>query len=64
MAMTTGLGAQPRSEPALMRRKLTGTLFYGACLLAITILILALIALLLNVLVVGAPWLNLDFITA
>ena len=37
-----------------MRRKLTGTLFYGACLLAIAILILALIALLLNVLVVGA----------
>ena len=22
----------PRFEPALMRRKLTGTLFYGACL--------------------------------
>ena len=38
-----------------MRRKLTGTIFYGACLLAITILILALIALLLDVLVVGAP---------
>ena len=64
MAMTTtASGAQPRFEPALMRRKLTGTLFYGACLLAITILILALIALLLNVLVVGAPWLNWDFIT-
>ena len=55
MAMTTAAsGAQPRFEPALMRRKLTGTLFYGACLLAIAILILALIALLLNVLVVGA----------
>lgn len=64
MAMTTTApGAQPRFEPALMRRKLTGTLFYGACLLAITILILALLALLLNVLVVGAPWLNWDFIT-
>jgi phosphate transport system permease protein len=64
MAMTnTASGARPRFEPALMRRKLTGTLFYGACLLAITILILALIALLLNVLVVGAPWLNWDFIT-
>ena len=64
MAMTTAAsGAQPRFEPGLMRRKLTGTLFYGACLLAITILILALIALLLNVLVVGAPWLNWDFIT-
>ena len=64
MAMTTTTSeAQPRFEPALMRRKLTGTLFYGACLLAITILILALLALLLNVLVVGAPWLNWDFIT-
>jgi phosphate transport system permease protein len=55
--------APPRFEPALMRRKLNGTLFYGACLLAIAILILALIALLLNVLVVGLPWLNLDFVT-
>lgn len=62
-ATTATPGAQPRFEPALMRRKLNGTLFYGACLLAIAILILALIALLLNVLIVGAPWLNLDFIT-
>ena len=52
-----------RWEPALMRRKLTGTIFYGICLTAIAILILALIALLLNVLVVGLPWLNADFIT-
>jgi phosphate transport system permease protein len=55
--------APPRFEPALMRRKLSGTLFYGLCLLAIAILILALVALLLNVLVVGLPWLNIDFIT-
>jgi phosphate transport system permease protein len=46
-----------------MRRRLNGTLFYGACLFAIAILILALIALLLTVLVVGVPWLNVDFIT-
>ena len=39
----------PRFEPALMRRKLTGTIFYGACLAAIGILLLALIALLLDV---------------
>jgi phosphate transport system permease protein len=38
-------------------------LFYGACLLAIAILILALIALLLDVLVVGLPWLDWDFIS-
>ena len=55
--------APPRFEPALMRRKLTGTLFYGACLLAIAILILALIALLLNVAIEGLPWLDWDFIT-
>jgi phosphate transport system permease protein len=46
-----------------MRRKRNGTLFYGACLVAIAILILALIALLLNVLVVGLPWLDWQFIT-
>jgi phosphate transport system permease protein len=63
MAATATPATAPRFEPGLMRRKLTGTLFYGACLLAIAILILALIALLLNVLVVGVPWLNLDFLT-
>jgi len=47
-----------------MRRKLTGTLFYGACLAAIGILIIALLALLLNVLIVGLPWLDVDFITS
>ena len=55
--------AAPRFEPDRMRRKLSGTLFYGACLAAIAILILALIALLLNVLVSGVPWLNVDFLT-
>ncbi len=58
-----GLPSTPRFEPALMRRKLTGTLFYGLCLTAIAILILALIALLLNVLVTGVPWLSVDFLT-
>jgi phosphate transport system permease protein len=55
--------ATPRFEPDRMRRKLTGTLFYGACLAAIAILILALVALLLNVLVSGVPWLSVDFLT-
>jgi phosphate transport system permease protein len=53
----------PRFEPELMRRKLTGTLFYGLCLTAIAILILALVALLLNVLITGLPWLSVDFLT-
>jgi phosphate transport system permease protein len=56
--------APPRFEPNLMRRKLSGTLFYGACLAAIGILIVALLALLLNVLIVGLPWLDMDFITS
>ncbi len=66
MAATNALpagAAAPRLEPTLMRRKLSGTLFYGACLLAIVILIVALLVLLLDVLVKGLPWLDLDFIT-
>ena len=52
-----------RFEPALMRRKLTGTIFYGACLAAIGILLLALILLLAQVLGRGLPWLDVDFLT-
>ena len=52
-----------RFEPALMRRKLTGTLFYGACLFAIGILLLSLIMLLYDVLARGLPWLDPQFIT-
>jgi phosphate transport system permease protein len=52
-----------RFEPALMRRKLTGTLFYGACLAAIGIVLLALILLLIDIFSRGLPWLDLDFLT-
>jgi phosphate transport system permease protein len=52
-----------RFEPALMRRKLIGTIFYGACLAAIGILLLALILLLAQVLGRGLPWLDVDFLT-
>lgn len=55
--------ATPRFEPALMRRKRNGTLFYGACLLAIAILIVALLALLFDVLIHGLPWLDSGFVT-
>jgi phosphate transport system permease protein len=55
--------AVPRFEPALMRRKLTGTLFYGACLVAIGILLLALVALLIDVFARGLPWLDTQFLT-
>jgi phosphate transport system permease protein len=53
----------PAFDPALARRKLTGTVFYGACLAAIGILLLALIILLADILVRGLPWLNVDFLT-
>jgi phosphate transport system permease protein len=46
-----------------MRRKLTGTAFYGACLAAVGVLLLVLIALLIDVFVRAAPWLDLDFLT-
>jgi phosphate transport system permease protein len=55
--------AAPRFEPALMRRKLTGTLFYGMCLVAIGILLLALVALLIDVFSRGLPWLDTQFLT-
>jgi phosphate transport system permease protein len=50
-------------EPAIARRKLTGTLFYGACLAAVGILMLALVILLFDVLSRGLPWLDLQFLT-
>lgn len=57
------LRAAPRFEPALMRRKITGTIFYGACLAAVALLMIALIALLTDVFIRAAPWLDVDFIT-
>jgi phosphate transport system permease protein len=54
---------EPRWDPALARRKLTGTIFYGACLAAIGILLIALAMLLYDVLTRGLPWLDTDFIT-
>ena len=53
----------PRFEPALMRRRLTGTLFYGACVLAIALLLLTLVALLVDVFVRAGPWLDIQFLT-
>lgn len=55
--------ADSRFEPALARRKLTGTLFYGLCMAAIGILLISLLALLYDVLTRGLPWLDLDFMT-
>jgi phosphate transport system permease protein len=52
-----------RFEPALMRRKLTGTVFYGACMFAIGVLLLALVMLLFDILLRGLPWLDPQFVT-
>ncbi len=62
-ARTPAAAEVGRFEPALMRRKLTGTLFYGACLTAIGILLLALVALLIDVFSRGLPWLDTQFLT-
>ena len=67
MAMTSSIRppAAPelgRFEPALMRRKLTGTLFYGACLAAIGVILLALALLLIEIFSRGLPWLDLEFL--
>ena len=46
-----------------MRRRLTGTVFLGACLAAIGLLLLTLILLLWDVLLQGLPWLDTGFLT-
>jgi phosphate transport system permease protein len=64
--MTTVAPARliPRFEPRMMRRRLTGTAFYGACVFAIGLLLLALVALLVDVFVRAAPWLDVQFLTS
>jgi phosphate transport system permease protein len=62
-APTAVRAPEVRFEPALMRRKLTGTIFYGACMFAIGVVLLALVMLLFDVLVRGLPWLDPQFVT-
>ena len=54
----------PHFEPQLARRKLAGTIFLGACMGAIGLLLLALVFLLYEVLSKGVPYLDLDFLTS
>ena len=61
--MTPGTVATPRFEPQLMRRKLNGTIFYGACLFAIGFILVVLLLLLLDVLSRGLVHLDLAFLT-
>ena len=62
-AAVTPVGQAGRWEPALLRRRLSGILFYGACLAAIGLLLLTLLLLLYDVLSQGIPWLDADFVT-
>jgi phosphate transport system permease protein len=52
-----------RFDPRLGRRRLAGTMFLGACLAAIGILMVALLLLLVDVFGRGLPWLNVEFLT-
>jgi phosphate transport system permease protein len=58
-----GSAAEPRFDPRIARRKLTGTIFLGACVAAIGLLLIALLALLVDVLTKGVPWLDIGFLT-
>ncbi len=60
---TTPAVEADRWDPGLMRRRLSGTVFYGACLAAIGIMILTLMVLLWDVLSRGVPWLDGGFLT-
>jgi phosphate transport system permease protein len=56
-------GTAGHFEPALGRRRLFGTIFYGACLASIFILLLSLFLILWDVLSQGVPWLDAQFLT-
>jgi phosphate transport system permease protein len=64
MTAATTRPAAARFEPRVARRKLSGTIFLGACVAAIGILLIALVALLVDVIIKGVPWLDVDFLTA
>lgn len=61
IAPTTNVG--DRWDPHLSRRQLLATAFYGACIAAIGILLLALLLLLWDILAQGVPWLSPQFLT-
>ena len=63
-AAATQAGAIPRFDPQLSRRRLAGTLFLGACMGAIGLLLMALVLLMYEVLTKGLPHLDGDFLTS
>jgi phosphate transport system permease protein len=60
---TPAVDATSRFDARLARRRMTGTLFLGACVAAVGILMVALLALLVEVITKGVPWLDLGFLT-
>lgn len=52
-----------RFDPQLTRRRLSGTIFLGACLATIAILLITLVLLLVDLLR-GVPWLDAQFLTS
>ncbi|MEO5940351.1 MAG: phosphate ABC transporter permease PstA [Candidatus Limnocylindrales bacterium] len=60
---TPAIGSEPRFAPQVARRKLSGTIFLGACMAAIGLLIISLVVLLVDVITKGVPWLDFDFLT-
>jgi len=63
-ATTSAVHGAARFDPQVARRKLSGTIFLGACMAAIGVLLIAMVALLVDVMTKGIPWLDLDFLTA
>jgi phosphate transport system permease protein len=60
---TAAAGSVPRFDPRVARRQRTGTIFLGACIAAIGVILIALVALLVDVVTKGVPWLDVDFLT-
>ncbi len=63
MSLQATATATPRFDPQLARRKLSGTLFYGACLSAVGLTLLALVLLLVDIFGRGLPYLDSGFLT-
>jgi phosphate transport system permease protein len=61
-SLSTTADIAPRFDPQVARRRLSGTIFLGACIAAIGILLIALVALLVDVVTKGVPWLDVDFL--
>lgn len=62
-AIATGPAAAPVFVPRLRRRHVAGAVFLGACIVAVGSLLLALFALLIDVIGRGLPWLDPQFLT-